>query len=106
MALTDDLQLRTTFSTVTSLISASGFSWDDENSFDVTPEKRSLWEAYVAVSRFAPELRSLLNKFEETCRCKTVREAGVATLHYNGRNCSTEDKGQQCFVLHSKHSVL
>ena len=42
-----------------------------------------------------PEPHSLLNKFEETCCCKTIQEVGVATLQCNGRNLATEDKGQQ-----------
>ncbi|KIM72885.1 hypothetical protein PILCRDRAFT_81557, partial [Piloderma croceum F 1598] len=40
--------LQTTVNTVTSIISSSSFSWDDKNSFDVSPEKQSLWDAYIA----------------------------------------------------------
>jgi len=55
MPLTDDLQLRSTFNTVTSLIHSSGFGWTHEDGCNITPEKQSLWDVYVSVSGPTPK---------------------------------------------------
>ena len=70
--LTDELQLWSTFNTVTSLIHSSGFGWTHKKGCNISVEKQSLWQAYVAVSQPTPKTAFFTKYFEETFCCKTI----------------------------------